>query len=110
MPRLNKIINILMLVVYIGHFTGTTFFIHQHRLTNGIIVHSHPYKNPHHGHSTHQFQTIDLLQDRTSTEAVDFSLPSCAQLQHPTIPAVDPHQSPIVNGAAVSQLRAPPTL
>lgn len=108
MRRLAKIINILMLAVYLVHFAGTTFFIHQHHLQNRTIVHSHPYKDPQHSHSSTQLQLISMLQDRTSTEAVDFRAPECAQIQYYAISTIVPFRSSVVSIAAVPQLRAPP--
>ena len=105
-----KIFNILMLVLYLGYFASSSFFVHQHRQKDVTIVHSHPYKDARHGHSAAQLQLINILQDRTSTEAVDFSLPECAQQQHNIIKATEPYKSSPVCNVAVPQLRAPPML
>lgn len=110
MHRWTKIINLLMLVVYLGYFTGTTFFVHQHHQKDVTIVHSHPYKDAHHGHSSTQLQLLNILQDRTSTEAVDLGLPECAQLQHHPLKAVALYPLRVVDDVAVHQLRAPPAL
>lgn len=106
--RVTKIVNCLMLAVYLGYFAGTTLFIHHHHVENHIIVHSHPYTHHQHGHTANQFLLLDLLQDRTSTEAVSFSMPSVVQIQLRPMENVDPVQPVIIGDSAVPRLRAPP--
>jgi hypothetical protein len=108
--RAIRIVNYLMLVMYLGYFTGTTIFIHSHLFQNRIIVHSHPYTNSQHGHSESELLVLDQLQDRTSTEAVYFSVPSNVQSLCSTIIAIAPSKLVYAYDVAVSLLRAPPVL
>ena len=108
--RAIRIVNYLMLVMYLGYFACTTIFIHSHLFQNRIIVHSHPYSNSQHGHSENELLVLDQLQDRTSTEAVYFSVPSNVQSLCSTIVAIAPSKLVYVCNVAASLLRAPPVL
>ena len=61
MGKTKKIVSLLLLVLYVGYYAGTTFFVHSHNCTNGVIIHSHPYTSATHTHSTTSFQLIDSL-------------------------------------------------
>lgn len=108
--RAVRIVNYLMLVLYLGYYTSTTIFIHSHLFHNHIIVHSHPYTNHQHGHSESELLLLDQLQDRTSTEAVYFSMPSNVQLPCSTIVALAPSKLVFACDVAAPLLRAPPVL
>lgn len=108
--RAVRIVNYLLLVMYLGYFTGTTIFIHSHLFQNRIIVHSHPYTNSQHGHSESELLVLDQLQDRTSTEAVYFSMPMNVQLPCVALVAVVPLKLVLACDVVASLLRAPPAL
>lgn len=97
-----------MLVVYIGYIAGCDCFIHEHQFQNRVIVHSHPYTNSHHGHTSQDLRLLDLLQECSSTEAIYFELPVCAEIEHQVLVTVMPQQQHTVNGVLRPQLRAPP--
>lgn len=108
MQKRSRIISLMLLALYLGYFAGASFFVHVHNSNGRIIVHSHPFTNSHHKHSSHCFQLIDLLQDRNSSGAEDFDLPACAQLQRYTIESVTPEQVLFFRPIHGAQLRAPP--
>ncbi len=108
--RALRMVNYLLLVMYLGYFTGTTIFIHSHLFQNRIIVHSHPYTNHQHGHSENELLLLDQLQDRTSTEAVCFSVPLNVQFQCSDIVAIAPPKLVFAYDVVASLLRAPPVL
>jgi len=108
--RAIRIVNYLLLVMYLGYFAGTTIFIHSHLFQNRIIVHSHPYTNSQHGHSESELLVLDQLQDRTSTEAVYFSMPLEVQLPCSTIVTIAASKLVYACDVAASLLRAPPVL
>jgi len=108
--RAVKVVHYLMLVLYLGYFTGTTIFIHSHLFHNRLIVHSHPYTNHQHGHSENELFLLDQLQDRTSTEAVYFSMPMNVHFPCSTIVAIAPSKLVFACDVAASLLRAPPVL
>ncbi len=106
--RVTKIVNVLMLALYLGYFAGTTLFIHHHHVRNHVIVHSHPHAGHSHGHTAKQLQLLDILQNRTSTEAVSFGMPPVAQIQLHVPANVELLQPVIIGDPAVPRLRAPP--
>ncbi|MBP5663324.1 MAG: hypothetical protein J6X16_03535 [Bacteroidales bacterium] len=108
--RAVRMVNYLMLVLYLGYFTGTTIFIHSHFFQNHIVVHSHPYTNSQHGHSESELLVLDQLQDRTSTEAVYFSMPTNVQCLCCTLVAIAPSKLVFACDVAASLLRAPPVM
>lgn len=108
--RMNKMVSYLMLVVYLGYFTGTTIFIHQHQFQNHIVVHSHPYTNHQHEHTANQLLMLDQLQDRTSTEAVYFYVPIVAESLCCALTPVLSLQPVCDCDVAIPQLRAPPVV
>lgn len=110
MRKWTNIVNWLLLALYIGYFAGTSFFVHKHQLLGRVVVHSHPFSTPRHGHSANCFQLLDLLQDRTSTVGVDLTLPDCIQLQYFQIDTMLIESSMIEGRTWSSQLRAPPVI
>ena len=61
MGNTKKIVSLLLLVLYVGYYTGTTFFVHSHNCADGAITHSHPYASATHTHSAAAFQLIESL-------------------------------------------------
>ena len=103
-----RFMDCLMLVAYIAYFAGSNFFIHKHQMQFNVVVHSHPFTNPNHGHSEHDLVLLDLLQECTTTEAVHFELPQCAMQLCFAVQSVAPQQKPVVAVRWSEQLRAPP--
>ncbi|WP_321436223.1 hypothetical protein [uncultured Bacteroides sp.] len=58
--KLLNISRILLVVLFISYYGGSTFFLHTHETPNGLITHSHPFKTGH-THSQAGFETIHLL-------------------------------------------------
>ena len=110
MARFAKISGYLLLVVYLGYFTGTNFFVHSHRFQNHVVVHSHPFAAKNHGHSANEFQLISLLQEATCLSSESLSMADC-----PAVPSLELEARALVcwpMGSAVKtpQLRGPPSL
>lgn len=58
--QLGKLLNILLMCVFVNFVFANTVFIHSHVLADGIrITHSHPYLPSHsHSHSSHSLDNI----------------------------------------------------
>jgi hypothetical protein len=50
---------LMLIVLYMSYYGGTTLFTHTHQTPFGPVTHSHPFS--HHGHTTAEFETINLL-------------------------------------------------
>lgn len=110
MAKIGKVISYLLLVVYIGYFASTNFFVHSHHFQNRTVVHSHPFANRSHGHTGNEIQLIDLLQEITSTEGVSLPSVSCPEIECFVIEAETQEQSPVLADVQHLQRRGPPCL
>lgn len=63
--RKHKTINVLgmlLLLLFLGHYGGTTLFSHSHIVDDHVIYHSHPYSaNSHHTHTSFEYHAIRTL-------------------------------------------------
>jgi hypothetical protein len=64
--RVNKIVRLFFLLLFLGYFGCINFFYHSHIVSGDTIVHSHPYKTnnqgfPSHSHSGKGYITIYML-------------------------------------------------
>lgn len=58
MRRNKNIISLLLITLFVWYYAGTTMCYHTH-IVNGVkIVHSHPFPNSTHSHSTASYQII----------------------------------------------------
>ena len=73
-----RLIAILLSFVFLQYFAWCNFFVHSHRLTNRIIVHSHPFSNKAHNHSTEETLIISQLSDATCLSQQPLGVPDCA--------------------------------
>lgn len=104
-----KLTALLLTVIYCGMFVNGNFFPHQHQVAGGKVVHSHPFSNPHHGHSAQALEVIYLLTH-------SFALPGEGLhflKMEPLLTEVCSMQGVLMPSAETSfqpPLRAPPTI
>lgn len=97
-----------MLLIYVGLYGGSTFFIHFHNVGDSIVWHSHPYSQKH-NHSNDTLLSIAQLNAVSANVAV----PDVAQyFAGDVVAIVAPLPVRNVPAYAVSavSLRAPPML
>ena len=56
-----RITTLLLAFLFIGYVCNVSFFTHEHKVGDGIIVHSHPYSSSSHGHSATAFTTLSVI-------------------------------------------------
>ncbi|MCC8087718.1 MAG: hypothetical protein LIO79_00360 [Rikenellaceae bacterium] len=60
-----NILSSLLLILFIGYFSGITMFPHTHVINGVTITHSHPYTgspdNPDHTHTSVELNAINLI-------------------------------------------------
>ena len=94
--------------MYAFFFASTNLFYHTHRLANGIIVHSHPFSNPEHSHTTSQILLIDAIHSAVYLESTELSVPERATVFFHQV-VIDERAEHILSGLHISySLRAPP--
>ncbi len=59
-----------LIVLFSFYMVGTTLFFHEHNIGNERIVHSHPFKDADHNHSTSEIFLIGQLSYFASTDDV----------------------------------------
>lgn len=60
--RLLNISKILLVVLFVSYYGGTTLFLHTHQSQFGQVTHSHPFKNTHQ-HTYTEYETIHQLSN-----------------------------------------------
>ncbi len=108
MERHHKFIGLLLAALYLSYFVGTHFFVHTHQLPTRMVVHSHPFANHPHSHSTLELQIIDELS--TYTCLIDDLQPNIGPTEvsfweYPVVVCNSPRPS----AWGPLSLRAPPT-
>ena len=56
-----RIITLLLTILFVGYVGNVSFFTHEHKVGDGIIVHSHPYSSSSHGHSATAFTSLSVI-------------------------------------------------
>lgn len=77
--RLNNILRILLLMLFVSYTCSITFFAHTHIVNGVTIVHSHPYKKnsngtPDHEHTGTEIQLIKTLSAYSTTLLIVLSI------------------------------------
>lgn len=98
-----------MAFLYVSYFMGGHLFVHHHHLQNGIVVHSHPYSNPDHSHTSQQILSIDQLCDDTSLPSQQMPIVA-AEVLLAVIVCVPVVSSMLTDAPRGIRLRAPPVL
>lgn len=99
----------LLAILYVAYFMGGHLFVHHHHLQNRVVVHSHPFSNPNHSHSTAQLLTIDQLNADTClpSHQAPVVMVVAAVIALLSVPVVSAVLGP---SRKCSLLRAPPAL
>ncbi len=69
MKRGKYFLSLCLLVLYVVFQAGITVFPHEHILNGEKLVHSHPYSNANHSHTSDQAVTIARLSSVQTLEA-----------------------------------------
>jgi hypothetical protein len=105
--RWNKTLQLLLVILFMGYYGGTTLFIHSHTIHGEQITHSHPYSTPCHGHTSNQVQQISELSTFHSLDELSLNiieaLLSCIKVEYRCFSEIYRY-----NDVAIKQLRAPP--
>ncbi len=100
--------SVCLLVLYVLFQTGITVFPHEHILNGEKLVHSHPYSNANHSHSSDQALTIARL---SSVQTLAAETAFCQDAQLPVLYALEFDAVPFIIKAPHTHcvgLRAPP--
>ncbi len=96
----------LLIVVYVGN---VSFFVHEHKVGDIVIAHSHPYSNSSHGHTESSIITISWLSQFFSLDIVSHNIEKPFLCLVSVIEARDVDWTEIADFCCAS-LRAPPFL
>ncbi len=106
--RIKYIISVCLLVLYTVFQLGITVFPHTHILNGEKLVHSHPYSNANHSHSSDQAVVIDRL---SSVQTLKAEISFIRDVELPMLCALEPDTYSIILKAPHTHcvsLRAPP--
>ncbi len=107
--RWNQIVQLLLVVLFMGYYGSTTLFLHSHIIHGENVTHSHPFSNPCHGHSSNQVQQISELSTFHSLDEIALNileaLLSSIKVEYRSFSEICRY-----NDVAIKQLRAPPIL
>ncbi len=106
--RRKYVLSLCLLTLYIVFQAGITVFPHEHILNGEKLVHSHPYSNANHSHTTDQAVVIARLSSVQTLEAQA----SCIQeIARPALYALEFNEDslqPKAPHTLCAFLRAPP--
>lgn len=71
--RFRQLSSVVMLVVYAFFFASTNLFYHSHQLADSKVVHSHPFSDRFHSHSSSQVLTLEALSENICLGSDTFS-------------------------------------
>lgn len=60
---LRKYAGLFLLVVYTFFYASTSMFYHVHQLSDGRVVHSHPFSDKSHNHTAGQIQLLSVVEE-----------------------------------------------
>ncbi len=106
--RIKYIISVCLLVLFTIYQTGITVFPHEHILNGEKLVHSHPYSNANHSHTSDQALSIARL---SSVQTLKAEISFIQDIELPMLYALEPDSYSIILKAPHTHcvnLRAPP--
>ncbi|MGN0207263.1 MAG: hypothetical protein ACI4BC_08460 [Muribaculaceae bacterium] len=106
--RIHRIAAVVMLLIYVGLYGGSTLFIHFHNVGSSIVWHSHPYSQKH----SHSNDTLLSIAQLNAVSAI-VAVPDVAQYFAGDVVAIVaplPVRIVVANAVAAVSLRAPPML
>lgn len=106
--RIHRIAAAVMLLIYVGLYGGSTFFIHFHNVGDSIVWHSHPYSQKH-SHSNDTLLSIAQLNAVSANVAVP-DVAQCFAGEPVAIIAPLPERNVVAHAVKAVSLRAPPML
>ncbi len=108
MKRGKYFLSLCLLVLYVMFQAGISVFPHEHILNGEKLVHSHPYSNANHSHTSDQAVTIARL---SSVQTLEAQVSEAGTLDLPLLYAVEYDEcsfSIISRHTRCLGLRAPP--
>ena len=104
-----RVITLFLTILFVGYVGNVSFFTHEHKIGDVVIVHSHPFASASQGHSASALNTISIIshfdtlqQEVSMVEDVLMNLISV--LEESAVPCVEKIT------LLVYSLRAPPVL
>lgn len=56
-----RLITLLLAILFVGYVSNVSFFTHEHKVGDAVIVHSHPYASSSHTHTSTAFTTLSVI-------------------------------------------------
>ncbi len=84
--RIRHIASVGLLVLFLAHLAGSFAFPHKHIIDGEKLVHSHPYTNSDHSHTTAQAIAIAQL---SSIQTLKAEIHFCQEVKHPVLYTLD---------------------
>lgn len=112
--KISVVFRFLLLILFIGYYSGITLFYHTHLVNGEIIVHSHPFsKTKQSPFQSHAHSSAAYVQIQHLMQADWESSPDIPQIPEPVIALGEytiGYTSPFIpaNSYSYAQLRAPP--
>ncbi len=57
----HRVIASLLIALFVGYVGSTTFFVHEHKVGDVIVIHSHPFTSSSHSHSATALLTLSWI-------------------------------------------------
>jgi len=103
-----KIFCILMLATYVFFYASSNFFYHTHIQFNSIVVHSHPFGDKAHNHTTNQIQILDIIASAVYESSENVTAPEFFAEFSDILELSLKHGEPQLDNHSFVSLRAPP--
>lgn len=112
-----NILKLLLLVLFIGHYSNSTLFYHVHQINGKTYSHSHffgfgkeskgvPVTS--HNHTSNEFGLIQLLNQINLTDDLDTPQIPLPQVRYVLLPLENSEDADLLLAQPFFQLRAPP--
>lgn len=111
------ILKVLLLLLFIGHYSNSTLFYHVHQINGKTYSHSHffgfgkeskgvPVTS--HNHTSNEFALIQVLNQINITDDLDAPQIPLPQLRYILLPSANSVDTGLLLAHTFFQLRAPP--
>lgn len=57
----HRVIASFLIALFVGYVGNTSFFVHEHKVGDVIVVHSHPFTSSSHSHSATAMSTLSWI-------------------------------------------------
>lgn len=104
-----RIITLFLTILFVGYVGNVSFFVHEHKVGDIVVVHSHPFKTSSHSHSASAINTLSIISHFESLQVVNLSGDEVEMHLLAVVENCDIEQVE-TDFIRVSSLRAPPIL